>query len=120
MRRLGGLLVKLPKIKDTFGYRDTCRRRRATILINNTGNLVSIEAFELEVEHGCRFVIGGNPEEVRKLFNKLLDKMRRGPSRKHIEVEEFDALPGMLDEMEARGVILAKREAGHSISTWIS
>ena len=69
------------------------------------GNRVSIEAFELEVDSGYRFSIGGNPEEVQKLFNKLLGKMRRALSRKHIEIEEFDGMPGMLDEMEARGRI---------------
>ncbi len=69
------------------------------------GHQVSIEAYELEVEHGYRFEIGGNPEGVQKLFNKLLGRMRRGLSRKHIEVDEFEGMPGMLDEMEARGRI---------------
>ena len=69
------------------------------------GDRVSIEAYELEVKHGYRFEIGGDPEEVQKLFNKLLAKMRRGLSRKHIEIDEFDGMSGMLDEMEARGRI---------------
>ena len=69
------------------------------------GHLVSIEAYELDVEHGYRFEIGGNPEEVQKLFNKLLGRMRRGLSRKHIEVDKFEGMPGMLDDMEARGWI---------------
>ena len=69
------------------------------------GYQVSIEAYELEVEHGYRFEIGGNPEKVQKLFNKLLGKMRRALSRKHIEVDEYGGMPGMLDEMEARGWI---------------
>ena len=69
------------------------------------GYQVSIEAYELEVEHGYRFEIGGNPEKVQKLFNKLLGKMRRALSRKHIEVDEYGGMPGVLDEMEARGWI---------------
>lgn len=32
--------------------------------------------------------------------------MRRGLSRKHIEIDEFDGISGMLDEMEARGRIV--------------
>ena len=59
----------------------------------------------MENENGNRCEIGGNPEEVQKLFNKLLGKMRRGLSRKHIEVDEFGGMSGMLDEMEARGWI---------------
>ena len=69
------------------------------------GYRVTIEAYELEVEHGYRFEIGGNPEDVQKLFNKLLGRMRRGLSRKHIEVDESGEMPDMLDEMEARGRI---------------
>ena len=67
------------------------------------GYQVSIEAYELDVEHGYRFEIGGQPEEVQKLFNKLLGKMRRALSRKHIEFDEFGGTPGMLDDMVARG-----------------
>ena len=76
------------------------------------GYQVSIEAYELDVEHGYRFEISGNPEQVQKLFNKLLGKMRRGLSRKHIEVDEFEGMPGMLDEMAARGWIEWDDESG--------
>ena len=69
------------------------------------GHRVSIESFESGKEHGYQFAIGGNPEAVQKLFNKLLGRMRRALSRKHIETEEFYGMPGDLDDMEARGRI---------------
>ena len=69
------------------------------------GHRGCIESFEPEKDHGYRFSIGGHPEEMQKLFNRLLGKMRRALSRKHIEFEEYDGMPGMLDDMEVRGRI---------------
>ena len=67
------------------------------------GYQVVIEAYEVDVEYGYRFEISGHPDGVQKLFNKLLGRMRRGLSRKHIEVDSVGGISGMLDEMEARG-----------------
>lgn len=65
------------------------------------GDKVSIEAYEEGADPGYRFKVLGEPEDVQKLFRKLMGKMRRALTRQHL-VQENGRLT-VADDLIVRG-----------------
>ncbi len=65
------------------------------------GDKVAIEAYEEDADHGYQFQVVGRAEEVKKLFRKLLGKIRRALTWQHL-VEE-DGSRHVADDLTVRG-----------------
>ena len=100
-----GIDFKNPKFAPVLLVDVDGEEHKFEFIVQLFGHRLSIESFEPGKDHGYEFAIGGNPNEVQKLFNKLLGRMRRELSRKHIDTEQFYGSSEVLEDMEARGQI---------------
>ena len=65
------------------------------------GAEVSIEAYEENVEPGYQFQVIGRARDVQNLFHKLIAKMQRAFTRKHLTTHE--GRPAIEDDLAVRG-----------------